>query len=124
MKSNLKDIIESIPDFEDFILLTGEISSLSLEKMTLDSDIKAAEAAIMRNSMSNSVHFVGGKAPSVAYIESAYLHTGFDGELLEIRKALAEVTARLEGKKLILSVYRDMLEIFRTVSANERLVAS
>jgi len=122
MKTSVKDILESIPDFEDFMKLADEIGELSFRRLNLDRLIKASEAFIVRRATSSQEYFIGGRPPSMQYIESTFKHTGFNDELLEIRKELAEVTSELDKKKIQLSIYRDMLEIFRTLSANERSV--
>jgi hypothetical protein len=118
MKSNLKDILESIPDFEDFMKLADEIGELSFKKMQLDNKIKAAETEIFKDAMSRPLE--NGKYPSSSFVVNAFLHTGFNGELIEQRERLADISAMLEKRKLLLSIYRDMLELYRTFSANER----
>jgi len=118
MKANLKDILEAIPDFEDFQKLASEIGELSFNKMKLENQIKAKEAETFRKAM--SIPNGDGKFPSASFVTNAYLHTGFDGELIEERMKLADVTAMLDKRKIQLSIYRDMLELFRTFSANER----
>jgi hypothetical protein len=121
MKANLKDILESIPDFDDFVNLANEIGELSFKKMQLENKIKAEEAVTFTKAINEFL--IDGKRPSVSHIEKAYLHTGINGELLEERLKLADITAMLEKRKLLLSIYRDFLEVFRTVSANERSVS-
>lgn len=118
MKASLKEILESIPDFEDFMKLADEISDLSYNKMQLENGIKAKEAQTFREAMIKPLE--NGKPPSSSFVTNAYLHTGFNGELLVEREKLAYIQSALERKKIQLSIYRDMLEVFRTVSANER----
>lgn len=120
MNTNLQDIAKSLPDFEDFVKLANEIGELSFRRMKLENEIKARESAIVAKAMSEMAYLVNGKTPSMALIESTYKYTGFNGELVDERLKLADITALLEKKKLLLSIYRDMLEVFRTVSANER----
>lgn len=121
MKANLKDILESIPDFEDFMKLAEEIRELSFHKMQLENKLKGREALIFQDAMKKPLE--NGKLPSSSYVTNAYLHTGFNGELMEDREKLAHTISDLEEKKIQLAIYRDMLEVFRTVSANERSVA-
>lgn len=118
MKANLKDILEAIPDFEDFIKLTEEIRELSFYKMQLENKLKGREALIFQEAMSKPLE--NGKFPSASFVTNAYLHTGFNGELMEDREKLAHTSSDLEQKKLQLSIYKDMLELYRTFSANER----
>lgn len=118
MKANLKDIINVIPDFDDLIKIVDEIGKLSFEKMRLENLIKAAEAETFKIAMSRPLE--NGKFPSSSFVSNAYLHTGLDGELINQRQELADISSQLDKRKLILSLYRDMMEMFRTVSANER----
>ena len=120
MKSNLKDILESIPDFEDFMKLASEIAELSLKKMQLENIIRAKESKAVTQVNIDQEYWMNGKPPSMSYIESTYKYTGVDGKLVEDRSKLAETTAMLEKKKIQLSIYRDMINLFQTVSANER----
>lgn len=119
MKANLKDILESIPDFEDFLKLAESIRELSFKKMKLENALKAGEANTFREAMNKPLE--NGKLPSSSFVVNAYLHTGLNGELLGDRELLASTISELEQKKIQLSIYRDMLEVFRTISANERI---
>jgi hypothetical protein len=121
MKSNLKDIIEDIPDFDDLMKVADDIGELSLRKMQLENQLKAAEANVFKTAMNIPVN---GKLPSASFVTNSYLHTGINGELIITRDELAFVQSQLDKKKIQLSIYRDMLEVFRTVSANERNIAA
>lgn len=118
MKANIKDIIDVIPDFDDLTKLVAEIAELSFKKMQLENRIKAAEAETFRTAMARPLE--NGKLPSSSFVSNAYLHAGLNGELVEQREKLADISAMLDKRKLLLSLYRDMMEMFRTVSANER----
>jgi hypothetical protein len=118
MKSSVKDILEAIPDFDDLTKLVDEIGELSFRKLQLENRIKAAEAETFREAMARPLE--NGKFPSSSFVANAYLHTGFDGQLIAEREKLADISAMLDKRKLLLSIYRDMMEMFRTISANER----
>jgi hypothetical protein len=122
MKSKLQDIIEAIPDFDDLTKLVEEIQTLSFKKMQLENSLEASEAETFRTAMSKPLE--NGKFPSSSFVINAYSHTGLNGELVEKREELARVSSMLERTKLLLSLYRDMMEMFRTVSANERNASS
>lgn len=122
MKSNLEEILEKIPDFEQFLEVASEIRQASLNKMLLEKEIKAGEAKVFRKAMTDEQYQVNGKAPAVSYVDSAYKHTGLDGELLPLRESLIEATAELDELKLRLEVYKSMLDVWRTLSANERSI--
>lgn len=118
MKANLKEILESIPDYDDFMKLASDIGSLSLKKMRLENDIKKEESTTFIKAV-NELR-IDGKRPSVSHIENAYMHSGIDGEILQLRDDLAYVMAELDEKRIKLSIYKDMIGLFQTVSANER----
>ena len=118
MKSNLKDIIESIPDFEDFLKLGEQIGQLSFEKLRMENQIKSKESETFKKAM--AIPNGEGKFPSASFVTNSYLHTGLDGELVGLRDGLAFLTSELDKKRIQLAIYRDMLEVFRTISANER----
>lgn len=111
-----------LPNFDDMFELGEEIQALTLRKLALDVELKDGEAYVMRESMSNEKYFSGGKPPSVSFVTKAYLFTGFDGELLEKRMELAEVTAKLDGLKLKFDLNMSLIDVWRTKSANERRV--
>lgn len=120
MKATLKDVLAAIPDFEDLSRLSDNIAELLFKKLLLDKDIKAGESAVFKRCMLDSGTFVGGKPMPVSMIENAYKFGGMDGELLPLRTELAEVTSKLEKAKLQLDIYKNMMDIWRTLSANER----
>jgi len=123
MEASVKDIYKVIPDFDAFLKLTDEIGELSYKKLVADKDIKRAEANVVIECTTNTKYALGGKPPSMTFIDSTYKFTGIDGEILPLRETYAEVSATLEKRKLELSVYKDMLEVWRTLSANERNTA-
>lgn len=122
MKANLEHILKSIPDYEDFLQLASEIGELSFSKMQLETQIKVMEAETFKAAMKQPLE--NGKLPSASFVTNAYIHTGLNGEIVEYRLKYADISSRLEKKKIMLSIYRDMLEVFRTVSANERSTAT
>lgn len=121
MNTNLTEILKSIPDFEDFMKLADEIGELSFEKMRLENQIKTKESETFKKAM--TIPNGDGKFPSASFVTNSYLHTGIDGELIGLRDGLAFLISELDKKKIQLSIYRDMIGLFQTVSANERKAA-
>ena len=109
-----------IPDFEDMLSISAEIRDKSLEKTRLDLMIEDGVAKTVKTLTTNPEFFTNGKAPSIAFIERTYEFTGLDGELYNLRVKLGTVTAELEYLKNKLMIYRDMIDVWRTVSANKR----
>ena len=120
MKGTPEEVLKSIPDFEEFIKLSEEISELMYSKLVLDSQIKAGEAAVFTTLNTDEKFFQGGKPPSVAYIDNTFKHRGINGELLPLRSELAGVISKLEGKKALMEVYKTMIEVWRTLCSNQR----
>lgn len=108
------------PDFEDMMEVAERIRNLSLKEMVLKDTLKKKESEIYIEAITTDKHLVNGKPPSAVFVENAWKHTGFDGELLEIRNELATVSADLDHQKNIFGIRKDMLEIWRTESANKR----
>lgn len=120
MKS--KDILDKLPDYEELLNIIETIGKLTVEKLMLEVDIKSAESAIVRKTTTDVAYFQGGKAPSMAYVESAYKYTGIDGELIPKRERLAYLISEIDKAKLSYETFKVMSEIWRTLSANERNV--
>lgn len=108
----------SLPNFDEMISYANKISDLLKQKLMLEIEISYAEAEITIEAMKNIL--VNGKPPSMEYIKNSFLVIGFDGSLKDKRNTLAETIAELERAKLMLQIYRDMVEVYRTESANER----
>lgn len=110
----------SPPDFDDLMEIAERIRELSLKEMVLKDEIKKKESEIYIKAITTDEHLVNGKPPSAVFVENAWKHAGFEGELLEIRNELSIVSADLVYQKNIFSIKKDMLEVWRTDSANKR----
>jgi hypothetical protein len=120
MKGTQEEVLKQIPDFDELMKVSTEITSLMYRKMLIESQIKDREATIFKIANTEEKYFQGGKAPSVAYIENTLKYRGLDGELLPMRTELASVTSELEGKKLQMDIYKTMIEVWRTLCSNQR----
>lgn len=109
-----------LPDFDMLFKLALEIKELSVEEGLLELEIKRSESDIIRNIVEKSQ----GKPPSMSYLQSTIAFTGADNSLLDLRKRLVEVSSDLDYKKLLLDLYKRMIDVWRTQSANERVVIS
>lgn len=109
-----------LPDFSDMFALATRIKNLTAEKMKLDLEIDARKSEIALVAMSDSKYFQKDKPPAMNFLETTYLTTGFDGELVELKKKLIEIISELDEAKLIMQIYRDMISLYQTESANMR----
>jgi len=110
-----------LPDFSEVLSLVEKIKLKRVEKMLKELEIKDAIANVYRVTSTEEKYFIGGKAPSAVYVKNTWEHTGFDNEISGMRKQLVELTAEsalLENK---FCIARDMVDVWRTLSANERL---
>ena len=102
-----------LPDFDEMRGLIQKIKILSFETSKLDIQIKFLE----------SITFRKGKEQGLAvnFIENAYKTTGFDDEILPLRLELAEKTADLNAIKHELELNKSLIEVWRSIQANERI---
>ncbi len=116
--------IENLPDFDELIALTGEIGGLKTTLMVDKAGLARLEAEITEKVTKDAQYHVGGKAPSMAYIKSHYHTLGCDKKTFEDLNTLKSTIAKNEGKlrekDLLFQVYRDMIDVWRTESANKR----
>jgi hypothetical protein len=110
-----------LPDFEEIMTLLEDIKTLQFEKTLLELDIKVKVARVYLDATSESKYFIGGKPPSATFIKSTWEEIGFNNEILADRKRLVELGANLKYNENKLSTYRDMIDVWRTLSANERV---
>lgn len=120
MKGSPEEVLKSIPDFDEFMKLSSEITALMYKKMSLDNFLKNKEAEVFKL-VSTSVDFQqAGKAPSATYIDNTFKFAGVNGELLPYRDELAKAISDLDGKKQQMEIYKTMIEVWRTLCSNAR----
>ena len=113
-----------LPDFDDLIELAKEIgrikTGLEMDKNRLDMLL----AEITDVVSSNDVYFINDKPPSMAYITANYHSVGYDDitkqQIENLRNNIATNAGLLREKEIIMDIYRDMIDVWRTQSANER----
>lgn len=120
METNSKKLLEAIPDFTKFTELSQEIQSLYFDKMVTENQIKQVESENFKEIMTNPKYFINGKAVPVSYFENAYKFVGLDGELVTLRSRLATIVSSLDLKRMQYDIYKQMIEVWRTASSNER----
>jgi len=101
-----------LPDFDEIYKLIADIRNKSVEVAKKRLVIKVMEKEV----------FVKGKdeGMAVTHVTSAYKTTGFNDEILPIREELAELEADLDFMENTLDLHKSKIEVWRTISANER----
>lgn len=112
----------NLPDMEQLYSIVEDIAQLTMKRNVLEVELKSEESRIVIEATTNQERFVGGKPPSMAFIDSTWKYGGFNNELLPSRKALAEVEASLDRAKLLFEFYKMLVDVYRTESANSRKV--
>ena len=120
MENSPDKVLKAIPDFEEFMKLSNEIAVLMYKKLSLDAQIKEGESDVFRIATTDEQYFQGGKPPSSTAIDNTFKYTGFNKELIPLRNELAKTVSELEGKKLQMDVYKQMIDIWRTLCSNNR----
>jgi hypothetical protein len=114
-----------LPDFDVMIALANEIGNLKKVILLNKGKLDVKTAQITQDVLSNETFWgKDKKQPSMASIEKTFLIIGRnDEETIELATLRAEI-ARDEGlakqKDLLFQVYRDMIDVWRTESANKR----
>ena len=109
-----------LPDIEEFLKVSNEISILSLKESNLKLDIQEKEADVIRKVTNEKEYYISNKPPSQEYIKNTYKITGFNNELLPLRQELINTSVKLENAKREYDILKLVADIWRTQSANER----
>jgi hypothetical protein len=109
-----------LPDFDDMIGLAEEIGEANKRIQRLKLEIESTEAEVVKTVMSDADFYVNGKPPSYAFVEATWKVTGLTGELKPKREELADLISDTDTKKMKFNLMRDMIDVWRTISANER----
>jgi len=119
-----------LPDFDDMIDVANNIGNNKTLLALKEAELEQLLAEIT-NIVTDDVEFwVNKKPPSMAFIKSNYHLTGIDSEdnypdyskaiLRTLRLEIAQLKGDLRRDELLFQVYRDMIGVWRTQSANER----
>jgi hypothetical protein len=109
--------IVELPDPEEMLKLVDEIYEITKKIGVLKLKIKLGESEVVLKAN----EFSNGKPPSMSFLQASYLVTGLNNELVPLREKLSELESELEHKKNKLEMYKLIVDIWRTQSANERL---
>ncbi len=111
------------PDFEKMEEVSNQIHELQERKLILEVEIDETIAETVVELRTNEKYFVNNKPLAMNYIKETYLFSGLNGELVEKRRELARVTADLEKAKRSYYLFKQIVDAWRTQSANARSVS-
>jgi len=110
-----------LPDFDDMLEIAKNIEYLTLKKLELEVIISEKESKAISHHIENTR--VNGKVPSMEYAKLVWKPIGIDNELVPLREELAHIKSELEGKKATFDIYKSMIAVWQTESANKRAVS-
>ena len=113
-----------LPDFDELITLAKDIGDLSRNLVIGKAEKDYLNSTIVKKVTTDSNYFVKANPPAMNFIEGVYKDVGYDEETMVamsvIIKKIADISGELEYKKNLFLVYRDMISVWRTESANKR----
>ena len=113
-----------LPDFDDMIALAEEIGQSKTQLMLDKTELEKLKAIITGKVTTEPEYYISGKPPSMAYIKSNYhvlgINTKTKDKLSVLLTAIANNEGELKRKELLFDVFRAMIDIWRTRSANKR----
>ena len=107
-----------LPDFDDMFAIGYAIEHLTLSKLKLEVEIAERESEAIKYHIENTL--VNGKVPSMEYAKLVFKPVGLDDILVPLRNKLAVVRSELEGKRAAFEIYKAMIGVWQTESANKR----
>jgi hypothetical protein len=120
MNLSALELAKKLPDYTDLLEIALQIEQMSVKKAMLEGAIKLSEANVIKEVTSNPIYFQAGKIPSMVYIDATYKFLGLENELPELRQTVSALGYNIEKLKTTMDVYRTMIGIWQTLSANER----
>jgi hypothetical protein len=120
METTASKFLSKLPEFDALFDIVNQSAVLSARKLSLENEIKQKEAETVLKVTTDEKYFVGGKQPSMSFIESTYKVTGIENSIVPLRASYAEVAVALEKLRGTLDIYKEMLGVWQTLSANER----
>ena len=110
-----------LPDFDEMFGVTHTIKDLTYRKLILEAEISEGESEVIEQNMKNKK--VNGKYASMEYAKLVWKPIGVNGKLTPLRRELAKVESELAEAKALFDVYKSMIAVWQTDSANKRSVS-
>lgn len=114
----------NIPDFDVMMKLVDIIASSKVELASRQLELDTLLAVITKEVTEDRSYWVGNKPPTSTFIKSTYHVLGRNEEererIVSLRYACAELEARVSSAEHKFRTYRNMIDVWRTESANSR----
>lgn len=115
---------EFMPDFDDFEKMAADVARLKADILIAKSNLSQLEAHCMKEALTNSEYWLGGKRPAMNYCEKVVKEIGNTEEdavaLCSYRDQIAVMTEAYQLLQHLITLSRDKLDLYRTLSANQR----
>ncbi len=108
----------NLPDLDDMATLVDRMGELTKRKTILEAQLRIYESNIVKE---YSTKILNNKPMSMDFIKNSYMITGPTNELTKYRAELAMITGELDALKLKFQFYQDLIGLYRTEAANQRL---
>ena len=112
-----------LPDFDDMMKLAEEIGKKKTALMLLESKLDLTLAQITDTVTNGEAYWINNKPPTNAHIKDTYHILGVNDEtkvvLSNLRTEIARLTGDLKTDETLFKVYQEMINVWRTQSANE-----
>lgn len=113
-----------LPDFDDMIALASKIGNEKTKILLAESRLEMLLAWITDTVTRGEKYWINGKPPSNAHISDTYHVLGIDSDsssqLVEIKNEIANLSGELRTDENLFKIYQEMINVWRTQSANER----
>jgi hypothetical protein len=113
-------IKSKLPDFDEMFAIAVQIKDFTYRKLILEAEISEGESKAIEYNMEHKE--INGKPASMEYAKIVWKPVGLKGELVGKRKELAMVESKLAESKALFDVYKAMIAVWQTDSANKRSV--
>ena len=118
------EVEQLVPDFDDFEQMIANVARVRAEILTIKAALTRLEAQCMREALTNSAYWVGGKRPAMNYCEKVVKELGNTEEdaanLANLRTELANKTETYQLLQGLITLNRDKLDLHKSISFNQR----
>lgn len=115
-----------LPDFDDMDKMARVVADSKAKLEDAKNGLESYVADCIREAMTDQAYWIDGKRPTMGYAEKVIaLHGNTDEdriELYELRQEIIKQTQRYQEAKALLDNMRDRIDVWQTVSANQRKV--